>query len=47
MTKAGAITNFSADDDSASFKLKEKTSGKTAACGTKNIEIIVPLKIFK
>ena len=44
MTDADAIKNFHADDNNnASFKFKEKT-GVAAAGGTKNVEVMVPLK---
>ena len=37
LTSAGMITNFSAAENSAFFKFKKKkTTGKTAAGGTKN-----------
>ena len=39
-----AIANFSATDNSASLKLKQKLAGKTAAGGTKKVEIMMPLK---
>ena len=35
---------FFATDDSASFKLKQKVTGKPAANGGKNLEIFVTLK---
>ena len=44
MTNAVAITNLTAAYNSASFKLKQKITGKTAAWGTTNVEIMVPLK---
>ena len=44
MTDAGAIVNFSAADNNALFKFKQKITRKTAARGTKNVEIMVPLK---
>ena len=44
MTDAGAITNFSAADNSAWFKIKPKINGKTAANGRTDVEIVVPLK---
>ena len=47
MTDAGAITNFSAADNSNCFKFKQKITGISAAGGTKNVERIVPLRIFK
>ena len=43
-TNAGTIADFSAADNSASFKLKQKMTGKTAANCRKDVEIIVPLK---
>ena len=43
-TNAGAIANFHATDNSALFKFKQKTAGKTADGGTKDIEIMVSLK---
>ena len=47
MTDACAIDNFSAaDNNSASFKFEQKITGKTANGGTKDVEIIVPLKYF-
>ena len=44
MTDAGAITNFYAADNNASFKFKQKITGVTATIGRKNVEIMVPLK---
>ena len=44
LTDAGAIADFSAVDNSVSFKFKQKITGKRAAGGTKNDEIMVPLK---
>ena len=44
MTDAGAITNFSAADNSAWFKVKPKINGKTAANGRTDVAIVVPLK---
>ena len=45
LTDAGDIKNFHADDNnSASVKFKQKITGLTAADGTKNLEIMVPLK---
>ena len=44
MTNAGAIANFHAVDNSASFKFKQKITGVTDDDGTKNVEIMVPLK---
>ena len=47
MTDAGAIAIFSVvDNNSASFKFKQKITGKTADSGTKDVEIIVPLSNF-
>ena len=44
LTVAGAIANFHAADNSALLNFKQKLTSVTAANGTKNIEIIVPLK---
>ena len=44
ITDAGAIVNFHAANNSASFKFKEKITGKTAANSRKGVEIMVPLK---
>ena len=44
LTNAGAIANFHATDNSALFKFKQKTAGKTGDGGTKDIEIMVSLK---
>ena len=44
MTDTGAITNFSAADNSAWFKIKPKINGKTAANGRTDVEIVVSLK---
>ena len=45
LTNAGAIANFAAADNSASFKFKQKITGKTGdANGIKDVEIIVSLK---
>ena len=44
MTNAAALANFCAADNSASFKCKQKITSVTDDDGTKNIEIIVPLK---
>ena len=45
LSVAGAITDFSAADNSASFKFKQKITGKAdAANGRKDVEIIVSLK---
>ena len=44
LTNAGTITNFYAADDSASFKFKQKITCVTSDNGTKNVEIMVPLK---
>ena len=43
-TNAGAIANFHAADNSASFKSKQKLTGKIANGGIKNVEIMVLLK---
>ena len=47
MTDAGAIANFSAADNSALFIFKQKIVGKTADNGTKNVEIMIPLKFLR
>ena len=44
MTDASAISDFSAGDNSASSKFKQKIIGKRAANGREDVEIIVPLK---
>ena len=45
LSVAGAIADFSAADNSASFKFKQKITGKAdAANGRKDVEIIVSLK---
>ena len=45
LTNAGDVANFSAvNHNSASFKFKQKIAGKTADGGSKNVEIMVPLK---
>ena len=44
LTDAGAIAIFSAADSSASFKFKQKVTVKPGAIGTKDVEIMVPLK---
>ena len=44
LTDAGAITDFSAVDNTASLKFKQKITGETAANGRKDVEIVVPLK---
>ena len=45
LSVADAITDFSAADNSASFKFKQKITGKAdAANGRKDVEIIVSLK---
>ena len=44
MTAAVAIANFHAADNIASFKLKDKITGLTGNIGTKDVEIMVPLK---
>ena len=41
----GNIVDFNADNDiTDSFKIKEKITSETGEDGTKNIEIMVPLK---
>ena len=44
LTNAVAIANFHAVDNSASLKINKKITGKSADSGTKDIEIMVPLK---
>ena len=49
LTDTGAIANFSAADNTASFNFKQKitdkaTADKATAGGIKSVEIIVPLK---
>ena len=44
MTDADAIANFYAANKSASFKFRQKTTGKTADGGKKDAEIMVSLK---
>ena len=44
LTDVGIIANFHAADNSASFKFKQKITGVTDDVGSKNVEIIVPLK---
>ena len=45
LTDAGAIKNFNVgDNNSASFKFKQKITGKTTDHGTKDVEIMVALK---
>ena len=40
-----AITDFNVDNATTdTFKIKEKITGKTENNGTKNVEIMVPLK---
>ena len=41
---AGAFIDFTANDDTDSFKFKQKLTDKTGHDGTKNLEIMVPLK---
>ena len=41
----GNIIDFSnGNNNTASFKLKQKITGQSGKCGTKNVEIMVPLK---
>ena len=40
----GAITNFTEDNAAELFNLKVKLTGQTDNNGTKNVEIMVPLK---
>ena len=44
LTDAGAIANFHAANNSASFKFKQKITGETADGGRRDAEIMVPLK---
>ena len=44
MIDAGAIADYSAADNGVSCRFKQKIAGKTAANGTKDVEITVPLK---
>ena len=46
LTNADTITNISAADKSDLFKFKQKITGKTADCETKDVEIMMPLKCF-
>ena len=41
LTNAGAIANFHAADNSASFKFKRKITDASGDDGTKNVEIMV------
>ena len=42
----GAIATFSAaNNNSASFKFKQKITGKTGDDGTKDVKIMVPLMV--
>ena len=40
----GKIADFTEDNVTDSFKMKEKITGKTDGNGTKNVEIMIPLK---
>ena len=42
----GAVTDFTEANVTDSFSLKEKLTGQTGDNGTKNVEIIVPLKFL-
>ena len=44
LTNAGAIANFYAAINRASFKIKQKITSNTANGGAKDVEIMVPLK---
>ena len=44
MTNAGTIANLNAANNNASFKFKQKITGKIAANGRKDTEKAVPLK---
>ena len=43
--KGGGAVQFTNDNITVLFEFKEKTIGKTGSNGTKNVAIIVPLKI--
>ena len=45
LTGAGAINNFHAADNRASFEFKQKITGVTDNDGTKNVEIMVQIKL--
>ena len=47
LTDAGAIANFHVANKSASFKVKQKITDKTADGGTKDVEIMVPLTFLR
>ena len=44
MTVTGAVANFHAANNSASFKFKQKITGQTVDGSTENVEIMVLLK---
>ena len=45
LSDAGAIRSFHVDDNnSASFKFKQRITGVTGAYGTKDVEMMAPLK---
>ena len=47
LTNPYAVANFHTADNSASFKFKQKITGVTGDDGTKNVEIMVPLKYLR
>ena len=48
LTDAGTIKHFHVgDNNSAAFKFKQKVTGKAPNIGTKNVEIMVPLKYLR
>ena len=46
LTNAGDVANFHAANNTVLVKFKQKIIGKTPDGGTKNVEIMVPLKYF-
>ena len=47
LTNVGAIANVHAANNSASFKFKQKITGKTAAAnGKNNVKIMILFKLF-
>ena len=47
LTDARTIANFHVANKSASFKVKQKITDKTADGGTKDVEIMVPLTFLR
>ena len=43
----GEIIDFPADNNSASFKFKQRITGQTGNSGTKDVEIMVQLKYLR